>query len=109
MAAGSFDNTSYLTGSGLAYISNTVGQTASLPFNTALQANKAAVSINYRGVRFGLNNDTRLISIPGYSLVTNFSVLSAPWAVGNFAAGWARSAALSNYYYSDAELKALVT
>ena len=108
-AAGSFDNTSYLTGSGLTYISNTVAQTASLPFNTALQANKAAVSINYRGVRFGLNNNTRLISIPGYSLVTNFSVLSAPWAVGNYSAGWARSAALSNYYYSDVELKALVT
>ena len=108
-AAGSFDNTSYLTSAGLTYISNTVAQTASLPFNTALQPNKAAVSINYRGVRFGLNNNTCLISIPGYSLVTNFSVLSAPWAVGNYSAGWARSATLSNYYYSDAELKALVT
>jgi hypothetical protein len=107
-AAGSFSNTSYLS-TGFNYIVNTSGQSGSLPFNTALQANKVAVSINYSGARFGFNNDTRLVSNQGYPLMTTFAVLSAPWGVGNFAAGWARSATLSNYYYSDAELKALVT
>jgi hypothetical protein len=107
-AAGSFSNTSYLT-TGFNYIVNTSGQSGSLPFNTALQANKVAVSINYSGARFGFNNDTRLVSNQGYPLMTTFAVLSAPWGVGNFAAGWARSATFSNYYYSDAELKALVT
>jgi hypothetical protein len=108
MAAGSFDNTSYLT-SAFNYRVNTNGVGASLSLNTELQINRAAVSINYSGARFGFNNDTRLVSNQGYPLMTTFAVLSSPWLAANFAAGWARSAALSNYYYSDAELKALVT
>jgi hypothetical protein len=108
MAAGSFDNTSYLT-SAFNYRVNTNGVGASLSLNTELQINRAAVSINYSGARFGLNNNTRLVPNQGYPLMTTFAVLSSPWLAANFAAGWARSAALSNYYYSEAELKALVT
>ncbi len=107
-AAGSFNNTSYLT-SAFNYRVNTNGAGASLSPNTELQINRAAVSINYSGARYGLNNNTRLVSNQGYPLMTTFAVLSSPWLAANFAAGWARSATLSNYYYSDAELKALVT
>lgn len=107
-AAGSFSNTSYLT-TAFNYRVNTSGQGASLSLNTALSVNKAAFSINYEGARFGLNADTRLVSNPGYPLVTTFSVLSAPWLAGNYAAGWARSATLSNSYLSDFDLKALVS
>lgn len=107
-ASGSFSNTSYLT-TGFQYIVNTSGQSASLSLNTALSVNKAAFSINYEGARFGLNADTRLVSNPGYPLMTTLSVMSGPWTVGNFAAGWARSATIRNSYLSDFDLKALVS
>jgi len=107
-AAGSFSNTSYLT-TAFHYTVNTSGQSASLSLNTALSVNKAAFSINYEGARFGLNADTRLVSNPGYPLMTTLSVMSAPWTVGNFAAGWARSATIRNSYLSDFDLKALVS
>jgi hypothetical protein len=41
--------------------------------------------------------------------MTNAAVLSAPWGAGNYVIGWARSATLSNYFYSDSELRALTT
>jgi hypothetical protein len=41
--------------------------------------------------------------------MTNVAVLSSPWAAGNYVIGWARSATLSNFFYSDSELRALTT
>lgn len=108
-SSGDFNNSSYLTLVNYVYLVNANGVGISQSLNNVFSINKAAVSINYKGMRSGLNGATGFVSNPGYPLMATFAVLSAPWGFLSVAAGWARSATLSNYYYSDVELKALVT
>lgn len=113
-SGGSFSNTSYFT-TFFIYIVNTVGTTGidlSSNFRAAFTANKMGASINYAGARYSINGATLSASTfarAGYAAMTNVAVLSAPWGAGNYAIGWARSATLSNYFYSDSELRALTT
>lgn len=113
-SGGSFSNTSYFT-TNFTYIVNTVGTTGidlSSNFRAAFTANKVGASINYAGARYSINGASLTSSTfarAGYAAMTNVSVLSAPWGAGNYVIGWARSATLSNYFYSDSELRALTT
>lgn len=110
----SFSNTSYFTTS-LTYIVNgtaTTGVDLSSQFRTAFTGNKIGASINYAGARYSINGAALTASTfarAGYAAMTNVAVLSAPWGAGNYVIGWARSATLSNYFYSDSELRALTT
>lgn len=113
-SGGSFSNTSYFT-TVFTYIVNGVGDTGidlSSQFRAAFTANKIAASINYAGARYSINGATLSASTfarAGYAAMTNVAVLSAPWGNFNHSIGWARSATLSNYFYSDSELRALTT
>jgi hypothetical protein len=113
-SGGSFSNTSYFT-ENFTYIINGVGDTGiSLiaQFRAAFTANKIGASINYAGARYSINGASLASSTfarAGYAAMTNVAVLSAPWGAGNYVIGWARSATLSNYFYSDSELRALTT
>lgn len=113
-SGGSFSNTSYFTTS-LVYIVNGTGTTGvdlSSQFRTAFTANKIGASINYAGARYSINGAALTASTfarAGYAAMTDVAVLSAPWGNFNHTIGWARSATLSNYFYSDSELRALTT
>jgi hypothetical protein len=113
-SGGSFSNTSYFTTS-LIYIVNGTGTTGvdlSSQFRTAFTANKIGASINYAGARYSINGAALTASTfarAGYAAMTDVAVLSAPWGNFNHTIGWARSATLSNYFYSDSELRALTT
>ena len=113
-SGGSFSDTSYFT-ENFTYIINGVGDTGiSLiaQFRAAFTANKIGASINYAGARYSINGASLASSTfarAGYAAMTNVAVLSAPWGAGNYVIGWARSATLSNYFYSDSELRALTT
>ena len=113
-SGGSFSNTSYFT-ENFIYIINGVGDSGiSLiaQFRAAFAANKIGASINYAGARYSINGASLTSSTfarAGYAAMTNVAVLSAPWGAGANVIGWARSATLSNYFYSDSELRALTT
>ena len=113
-SGGSFSNTSYFT-ENFIYIINGVGNAGiSLiaQFRAAFTANKVGASINYAGARYSINGASLTSSTfarAGYAAMTNVAVLSAPWGAGTYVIGWARSATLSNYFYSDSELRALTT
>jgi hypothetical protein len=113
-SGGSFSNTSYFT-ENFTYLINGVGDTGvslTAQFRAAFTANKIGASINYAGARYSINGAALTASTfarAGYAAMTNVAVLSAPWAAGNYVIGWARSATLSNFFYSDSELRALTT
>jgi hypothetical protein len=113
-SGGSFSNTSYFT-ENFTYIINGVGDTGislTAQLRPAFTANKIGASINYAGARYSINGAALTASTfarAGYAAMTNVAVLSAPWGAGNYVIGWARSATLSNYFYSDSELRALTT
>lgn len=113
-SGGSFSNTSYFT-ENFTYLINGVGDTGvslTAQFRAAFTANKVGASINYAGARYSMNGASLTSSTfarAGYSAMTNVAVLSAPWGSFNHVIGWARSATLSNYFYSDSELRALTT
>jgi hypothetical protein len=113
-SGGSFSNTSYFT-ENFTYLINGVGDNGvslTAQFRAAFTANKVGASINYAGARYSINGAALTASTfarAGYAAMTNVSVLSSPWGGGNYVIGWARSATLSNYFYSDSELRALTT
>ncbi len=113
-SGGSFSNTSYFT-ENFTYLINGVGDTGvslTAQSRAAFTANKVGASINYAGARYSINGASLTSSTfarAGYAAMTNIAVLSAPWGAGNYVIGWARSATLSNYFYSDSELRALTT
>jgi hypothetical protein len=113
-SGGSFSNTSYFT-ENFTYLINGVGDTGvslTAQLRPAFTANKIGASINYAGARYSINGAALTASTfarAGYAAMTNVAVLSAPWGAGNYVIGWARSAILSNYFYSDSELRALTT
>lgn len=113
-SGGSFSNTSYFT-ENFTYLINGVGDTGvslTAQLRAAFTANKVGASINYAGARYSINGAALTASTfarAGYAAMTNVAVLSAPWGAGNYVIGWARSATLSNYFYSDSELRALTT
>ena len=117
---GNFNNSTYFSGAGasftaLTYIINGAGAgSVDLTpfFRPAFTANKIGASINYASARCSINGAALSASTfthAGYAAMTNVSVLSAPWGSFNHVIGWARSATLSNYFYSDSELRALTT
>jgi len=113
-SGGSFSNTSYFT-ENFTYIINGVGDTGvslTAQLRPAFTANKIGASINYAGARYSINGAALTASTfarAGYAAMTDVAVLSAPWGNFNHTIGWARSATLSNYFYSDSELRALTT
>jgi hypothetical protein len=113
-SGGSFSNTSYFT-ENFTYIINGVGDTGvslTAQLRPAFTTNKIGASINYAGARYSINGAALTASTfarAGYAAMTDVAVLSAPWGNFNHTIGWARSATLSNYFYSDSELRALTT
>jgi hypothetical protein len=113
-SGGSFSNTSYFT-ENFTYIINGVGDggiSLTAQLRPAFTANKIGASINYAGARYSINGAALTASTfarAGYAAMTDVAVLSAPWGNFNHTIGWARSATLSNYFYSDSELRALTT
>jgi len=113
-SGGSFSNVSYFAPS-FTYIVNTASNTGvniSAQLRPAFTGNKIGASINYAGARYSINGAALTASTfarAGYAAMTNVAVLSAPWGNFNHTIGWARSATLSNYFYSDSELRALTT
>jgi hypothetical protein len=113
-SGGSFSNVSYFAPS-FTYIVNTSDNTGvdiSAQLRPAFTTNKIGASINYAGARYSINGAALTASTfarAGYAAMTIVAVLSAPWGNFNHTIGWARSATLSNYFYSDSELRALTT
>lgn len=112
VAAGSFSNTNYFSSSN-SYTNIINSSAPSSPLygarlNAALQVNKIAATVNFRDILFTVNDSgATTVTNPGYPRMTTLAVFSAPWSLSNFSAGWVRTATLSNYRYTAAELRSL--
>jgi len=71
---------------------------------------RIAASINFKNAKYAVNKTVvSQAEKIGYPTMATIAVMSAPWGPSAFAIGHVRSVTLSNYRYTDAELRSITT